>query len=238
MLRKVREALAMQRPVRQCIALAVGSGLLIFLVWSALRVETVEYKLRRLERDLQTQDSWLRRKRVALWQALPSAVQGVIPSRLAPKSIDALKFNAISELTELGPTATPCLTAALEDPLVSVRLSAFSAIGSLGPGARAATPRLLRALEASLNGTGTNTKSFSELPLVVQALGAVAPPDAPVVEKLIECCSDRLGQVVGSSAADALIRLATRSRHGVEILEKALQNPGSWGSRLVGGLPE
>jgi HEAT repeat protein len=233
MLRKVRKALATQRPVRRYIALAVGGGLLIFFVWSALRVETVEHKLRRLEQEFQTEDSWWRRKSVALWQALPSAVQGVLPSGLAPQTIEGLKFDALSELRELGPKATPCLTAMLDNP--GDHAFALSAIGSLGLDAQAATPRLLRALESSLDGTATKTWNRVELPFVVQALGAVAPPDPPVVERLIEFCSDRWGEDIGTSAADAIVRLASRSRHGVEILEKALQHPGPWRSRLVEG---
>ena len=116
MLRKVRQALTTQRSLRRCIALAVGGGLLILFVSSALRVETEAQKTRRLVRDLQTQDSWLRRQRVALWQALPPAVRDNVPRHLVPLSIVQLKLNAVADLHTLGPPATPYLTAALDDP--------------------------------------------------------------------------------------------------------------------------
>jgi HEAT repeat protein len=69
---------------------------------------------------------------------------------LAPQTRNAAAY----EISGMGPAAAPAvpaLIAALDDPEASVRFPVTVALGEIGPGAKAAVPRLKQMMEEEIN---------------------------------------------------------------------------------------
>src|SRR2546421_679467 len=86
------------------------------------------------------------------------------------------------------------------------RLRALEALGRIGPGAKAAVPALLRALE---------DRAPQYRVLAARALGGIGPADERVVPVLVRLFAEELTTGMSFAAAEALQKLGPGARAAV-----------------------
>jgi HEAT repeat protein len=182
--------------------------------------------------------SFYRRILRATWKVLPGWVQQKLPS---PKARDGvLIYQMGCALAQLGPSAVPGLTKALNSGDDAVRLAAMNAIGIIGSGAHAAIPRLTTLLKTSnpwcrgrlvvsLVSYGRDeTESLLALShpgptkaIAAWALGKIGPEAHGAVGELTKLLSDK-DPHARQEAAIAMWRISGLT-NGLEILVSGLQ---------------
>lgn len=149
-------------------------------------------------------------------------------------SSEMVRKRAARALGELGPAAIPSLpyiTAGLQDEMLNVRLECAASLGRVGPDAENALPHLFAMLlepdlrvrivvSTAIRRIGPSSISYSlamltdEEPLMrvraCELLGQMGCMEDPVVEALLEACTDSEPEV-REAARNALDRLEQKS---------------------------
>lgn len=177
-----------------------------------------------LARWIKAQPSWFDQRYAALMAILPARVQKALPPpRVHPPFYNSRRMRALELLGSIGAmqrfklesgqpvagtraaTAVPVLRDSLDDRDSGIRAFAVQALGSIGPSAAPAVPRLIEIARSS------------DATTAAQSLGLIGPAASNAVEVLVLIASghrfDRVSAVqslgrIGSAACRAAPKLA------------------------------